>query len=193
VELEKGDAVAALATAQEAVEVGEFATSDMERGLAHLTLGYAASATGALGRAQEAFAEAEQLFDGLDATVLSREARAGRAGALAAAGRPGEAAQLLEDVLEHLDLAGLEGSLRLGAVLLTCCEVLAAAGHPRADEVLAQARATLQEAAGRIGDEAMASRFLGTPLVARILAGSAAAGSGADASAQGPVTAPPPD
>jgi hypothetical protein len=46
-----------------------------------------------------------------------------------------------------------------------------AAGDPRADGVLAQARAYLQEYADGIGDEQMAAGFLSLPVHQQLLAG----------------------
>ena len=55
-------------------------------------------------------------------------------------------------------------------MLRTCHRILVAAGDPRADSVLAQARAYLREYAEGIGDEEMAAGFLSLPVHRELLA-----------------------
>lgn len=79
-------------------------------------------------------------------------------------------------------------------MLLTSWNVLDVARDPRAPEVPARARSTLREAAERIGGEAMAERFLRTPLHARLMAAVPEHGprDGVDGVAQAPCAAPGP-
>jgi len=65
------------------------------------------------------------------------------------------------DVLAYLNAGGpLAGGNRPFWAHLTCCQVLAAAGDPRAAEMLERGHAQLMEWAGRISDEAMRRSFL---------------------------------
>jgi hypothetical protein len=68
-----------------------------------------------------------------------------------------------------MDAHGLAGAIRVGVVLVTCWDVLSAAGDPRAPGVLATARAYLDDRAALIDDEEMRAAFLATPAIARLL------------------------
>jgi hypothetical protein len=80
-----------------------------------------------------------------------------------------DAVRLVEGVYDHLDRDSLAGTLRTTAVLDTCWRVLAAAGDPRADGLLARAQTLLREASDTVGDPAMAAQFLRVPANARLL------------------------
>ncbi len=110
--LERGDAEDALSAAQEADEAGELALSAMERGHAQLVLGYAQLANAQPSAAVGTFSLSEESFRSVEADALVREAKVGRAAAVAALGEVSDAVRLVEEVLDHLDAAGLEGSAR---------------------------------------------------------------------------------
>ena len=158
----------ALATAREAVEVSRTTQSDLDRGHAHLGLGYAALAAGNQDEAEQGFDEAITFFSGLH--LATREAVTGLAGVALAHGDVDRAVALVDPLLDHLDADGLSGTVLPGEVLRTCHRVLLAAGDPRAASVLARARAYLREYAEGIGDAEMATGFLSLPVHQELLA-----------------------
>ena len=168
-ELEREDHPRALQLAREADEVSEHAMSGMERGHAKLVRGYAELASGHAAVAERAFTAAEEAYQGIELAVGEREARVGRAAVLLAGHRVADAVRLVEEALDHLDRDSLVGTLRTTVVLDTCWRVLAAAGDPRADDVLARAQTLVREASDTVGDPDMAARFLRVPANARLL------------------------
>ncbi|MET0999396.1 MAG: adenylate/guanylate cyclase domain-containing protein, partial [Marmoricola sp.] len=159
----------ALSRAREAVEVSRTTQSDLDRGHAHLGLGYAALAAGKWDEAEQGFDEATTFFSGLH--LATRESITGLAAVALARGDVARASALVEPLLAHLDVEGLSGTVLPGEMLRTCHRILVAAGDPRADTVLAQARAYLEEYAAGIGDEEMAAGFLSVPVHRELLDG----------------------
>ncbi len=67
----------------------------------------------------------------------------------------------MQTLLTHLAAGGtLEGTDKRRIIQLTCHQVLARAGDPRAAELLAVAHADLEALAATIGDSALRQRFL---------------------------------
>ena len=116
------------------VEVGEQASSDLDRGYAHLSVGYALRWKGRYDEADDHFDRAHALFDG----PLPRHAdprvhrRAGVGGRLP--GSRSEAVGLLEPVLDHLSPAEMVGACLPATMLRGCVEVLRLADDPRRDD-----------------------------------------------------------
>ena len=158
----------ALATAREAVEVSRTTQSDLDRGHAQVGLGYAALAAGRWDEAEEGFDEAITFFSGLH--LATREPITGLAAVALGRGDLDRATALVEPLLGQLDAEGLSGTVLPGEMLRTCHRILVAAGDPRADSVLAQARAYLREYADGIGDEDLAAGFLALPVHRELLA-----------------------
>ena len=175
-ELEREHPDEALAHAQAAVLAGERVSSPLDQGHAHLALGYAALLTGDLRAAETAFSTAVELFTEVEVPALLLEARIGLAGVALADGRLPDAVATVAEVRGQLDRTMLAGVDRPGAVLRTCWQVLAQAGHPNADLVLADARAFLLESADAIGDEQMRAGYLAVPVNAALVAAEPVAG-----------------
>jgi hypothetical protein len=172
VELAAGDLDAALDLAHEATSVSATVASDLDRGHAHQSLGYAAAARGLWEEAEAAFVAGQELFTGLDLPALVRECVTGQAGAVAGRGDLAAAVTMLEPVLGHLDVARLSGTTMPGDMLLTCHRLLAEAGDARAEAVLDAARTYLRTMAEEVGDPDLAAGYLALrPHVALMSAG----------------------
>jgi tetratricopeptide (TPR) repeat protein len=169
-ELERQRPDEALARARAAVLASERVSSPLDRGHAHLALGYAAVGTGDLGTAKAAFSAAAEMFTEVEVPPLLLEARVGLADVAIGEGELAEAIALVTEVRGQLDRTVLAGIDRPGAMLRTCWQVLAKAGDPDADLVLAEARRYLLECADSIGDEGMRSGFLAVPVNAELVA-----------------------
>ncbi|MEA3439007.1 MAG: hypothetical protein U9R58_01875 [Chloroflexota bacterium] len=66
----------------------------------------------------------------------------------------------MEEILTHLETASLDGTLEPYRIYLTCYQVLSANQDPRANEILANAYALLQERAENIADDSISRSFL---------------------------------
>ena len=89
------------------------------------------------------------------------EPLAGLARSYLAQGDLGQAQAHVAEILAYLDAGGsLNADCKPFWTYLTCCQVLDAAGDPRAVEILAKAYAQLQEWAARIPDDALRRSFL---------------------------------
>ncbi|MET0999443.1 MAG: adenylate/guanylate cyclase domain-containing protein [Marmoricola sp.] len=159
-ELAAGNRDLALDLGREGAEVMGRVASGLDRGNAHLSHGYVASAAGLWDEAQAAFADAHTGFLETELEPLVREATVGLAGVEAARGRHADALERLGPVLEHLDATGLSQTWRPGEMLLCCHRVLVGAGDPRADDVLRQARTYLAAMAEEVGDPELVAGFL---------------------------------
>ena len=155
----QGDDTLALELAQSAVAIahsvkdsGIEATALVRLGDAELALGRHAAATAAFERAHA-----------LDVAVgdPGYRAAAGMARVALARGDAAGALLRLERLLVHLAIDGtLVGTDQPQLIWLTCHQVLARAGDPRAAEVLASANATLQARAATINDATLRHSFL---------------------------------
>jgi tetratricopeptide (TPR) repeat protein len=161
---------AAVQIGLESVEVGRTASSDLDRGYTHLSVGYALRWAGRYDEADDHFAEATSLFDGLDLATLTRECTVGRAWAVAARGDHARAVAMVEPALDHLTAAAMVGTCLPATMLLGCVEVLRFAQDPRTEDTLARARAYLHEIAGEIDDPVLREGYLTIPPNAVLLA-----------------------
>ena len=153
------------------VEVGEKASSDLDRGYTHLSVGYALRWKGRYDEADEHFDRAQSLFAGLSLDALTRECTAARAWVVAYRGSVSSAVSLLEPVLDHLSHAEMVGACLPATMLRGCVEVLRLAGDPRAPSVLAAARTYIRETATEIGDPELEAGYLSIPPNAILLEG----------------------
>ncbi|KQT92242.1 hypothetical protein ASG49_09900 [Marmoricola sp. Leaf446] len=161
VDLVRGEVDAAVGHGREAVAIGADASSDLDRGQAHLGLGHAlVCSPDGLAEADEHFRQAAALFAAVDVAVPGRECAVGRARVASLRGEHDRAVALLEPVLDHLDHDELVGAALPATMLRGCVEVLRRAGDPRAETVLGQARAHLRETAARVGDDDLAAAYL---------------------------------
>ena len=168
-ELGRGDVDAALRRARQAADVSTRSLSALETAQAR-ALGYAAGAAGLWQEARPAFAAAAEVTDTLELPTLAREARAGLAGVERSEGDLEAAVALVRAVVPHLDVKGLEGSVSPGRVLLTCWQVLDAAGDPGARDVVGRAHTYLRARAAAVGDDELARQYLEVPVHAALLA-----------------------
>ena len=152
------------------VEVGQHVSSDLDRAYTHLSVGYALRWAERLDEADEHFAIAYDLFDGLSLGALTRECVAARAWVIAYRGEHRRAAAMLEPVLGHVDVEGMVGACLPATMLRGCVEVLRLAGDDRAAEVLERARAYLHDTAREIGDPDLEAGYLAIPPNAVLLA-----------------------
>jgi class 3 adenylate cyclase/tetratricopeptide (TPR) repeat protein len=152
------------------VEVGQHASSDLDRAYTHLSVGYALRWAGRLDEADEHFALAYDLFEGLSLDALTRECTAARAWVIGYRGDVPEAVALLEPVLGHFSRDQMLGSCLPATMLRGCVEVLRLAGDDRATEVLEQARAYLYDTAREIGDPDLEAGYLAIAPNAALLA-----------------------
>ena len=171
VHLEREAPKEAVDAAREACTVAELVASRLDQGTFRLTLGYAQEAVGELEAAEAAYGEAEAAFTEVETPISVREAVAGRARVQLARGDVDAAVELVRPLIAHLDRAGLDGAMRPCVVAETVWRVLAAAGEPGASEVLAAARAYVEDTAQRVGDAALRAGYLSVPVNARLLAG----------------------
>ena len=169
-ELGRGDVDAALRRARQAADVSTRSLSALETARAQLALGYAAAAAGLWQEARPAFVAAAEVTDTLELPTLAREARAGLAGVERSEGDLEAAVALVRAVVPHLDVKGLEGSVSPGRVLLTCWQVLDAAGDPGARDVVGRAHTYLRARAAAVGDDELARQYLEVPVHAALLA-----------------------
>lgn len=161
VDLVRGDVASAVTHGRAAVTIGADASSDLDRGQAHLGLGYAlVRSEDGLDEADEHFAEAAALFAAVDVAVPARESTVGRARVASLQGDHARAVDLLDPVLDHLDHDDLLGTVLPATMLRSCVEVLRRAGDPRAATVLEQAREHVRRTAVDVEDDALAAAYL---------------------------------
>ena len=123
-------------------------------------IGNAELALGRLNAAAAAFERARAVALAAD-TEARHDAAAGVARVALAQGDMAVAMQAVEGLLGHLAGAGtLEGTDGPRLITLTCHQVLARAGDPRAAQVLATAHAGLQTLADAITETALRHSFL---------------------------------
>lgn len=118
-----------------------------------LASGRTEAAAAAYGRARTIAIEHDE--------TLRFDAAAGLARVAMACGDHAAALQALDDVLVHLAAGGvLDGTESRQRIRITCVQVLAAAGDPRAEAMLALAHADLQRQAAGIEDPVLRHHFL---------------------------------
>ncbi len=168
--LQQGDLEGARVASREALACSEQVASPMDRAHALLGEGYATFECGDLAAADAAFRCAAEVFGELDVAIGRREALAGQARTALAQGDAAGAVRLLEEVLPHLGRSGLDGTVRLAAMLENCWRVVAEAGDPRAADTLRAGQAYLRGTADLITDPEQRAGFLAVPVNAALLA-----------------------
>lgn len=148
----------ALAHGRHAGEMAKQINSPFWEGVALTTIGHALAGLERWSEAAEAHQQALALLEGQQ---LAIDSQAGLAYIYLAEGRLGEAVAQIEPVIVHLDKGGnLDGTEDPFRILLTCYQVLAAAGDPRAKGVLAVAYGRLQAEASTIHSPEERRKFL---------------------------------
>jgi tetratricopeptide (TPR) repeat protein len=180
VEVDDGDAVAAVSCAREAVDLARSAGSPLAECQALDVLGWALLAPPRdPDEAGRAFAAAASVAADLGLPALAAEVAAGRAAAALAGGDAGAASVLLADQ-PVTDLG--RTTTAPARALLVAVEVCRAAGaEERSREVEARAREWLDEMAGRVGDAELLAGFRSVPGNAALERALALAGSSAEA------------
>ena len=158
--LRQGDDALALAHAQMALDIAiEVQSPDFET-IALCTLGNAELALGRYAAANAAFERARAAALLID-SATQHEAAAGLARVALAQDHVDEAMQVVQVLLRRLvEGISLEGTEAPHLIRLTCYQVLARAGDPRAAKLLATTRAELLAAAATIADAALRESFL---------------------------------
>jgi predicted ATPase/class 3 adenylate cyclase len=161
--LMQGEETRALALARQALDIAVAAQArDMEVD-ARLRLGDAELALGRRAEARQAYTQAREGASGIG-SPWQHEASAGLARVALAAGDDGAAQaamQALQPLLDHVAAGGtLDGTEVRRLIELTCHQVLARAGDPRADEWLVRAHGALMAQAEALSDAALRQGFL---------------------------------
>jgi tetratricopeptide (TPR) repeat protein len=121
--------------------------------LALRTVGHALNALARLGEALEAFQRALDLWQQLAHWGGAMVCLAGMGRISLAQGDLAAAQAHVEKILSYLKTGSRDGTEEPVRVYLTCYRVLQASGDPRADSILEEAHALLQERAATISDE----------------------------------------
>ena len=183
----QGDASHALVLARDALASAAGLQSAVTESQLLNRVGEAEMALGNAQLADAAFARAESLVGSIG-NGLEFDSMSGRARAALAMGDVDRAMESVEVLLSaHEGDAGL-GAADETLVLMTCHQVLANAGDPRAHSTLASVHAAMQVQAATISDDALRRSFLANvPLHRRIVEAWAAQGDPGPAR-QGPPT-----
>jgi class 3 adenylate cyclase/tetratricopeptide (TPR) repeat protein len=159
----QGDETRALALARQALDIAVAAQAHEEAVIAGLMLGEAELAAGRWAEARQAYAQARARALEIN-DPKQHDASAGLARVALTAGDAAGLRDALEALRPLLDastdggtLESAEGARRIE---LTCHQVLARAGDPRADAWLARAHSALMAQAEAIGDPALQQGFL---------------------------------
>jgi predicted ATPase/class 3 adenylate cyclase len=146
----EGDETHALALARQALDIAQAAQSRDEAVFATLRLGDAEGALGRLVEARQAYAQAQALARDYD-DPKQHDASAGLARVALAAGNAAAALAALQPLLDHTAAGGtLDGTDEPRRIELTCHQVLARAGDPRADAWFVRAHAAVMAQAEAI-------------------------------------------
>jgi len=158
--LRQGDDTLALTQAHQALELASAVQSPEFEAIALCALGNAELALGRHKAASTAFEQARVLALKLG-NATQYDASAGLARVALAQGDAATALQAVQTLLTHLADAGtFKGSEAPYLIRLSCHQVLARIGDPRATELLESAHAELQATAAAIADAALRQSFL---------------------------------
>lgn len=158
--LRQGDDTLALVQAHRALDLASAVQSPEFEAIALCALGNAELALGRHAAASAAFEQAQVLALKLG-NATQYDASAGLARAALAQGDAASALQAVQTLLTHLADGGtLKGTEAPYLIRLSCHQVLARAGDPRATELLESAHAELQATAAAIADAALRQSFL---------------------------------
>jgi tetratricopeptide (TPR) repeat protein len=131
------------------------------RAAAHRALGHLYREQGNAATARVCYLQALEFLRQSDFPPWNNESLAGLAAAEMAQGELDQAQVHVAEILAFLDGGGwLLGDCKPFWIYLVCTQVLAAAGDPRAGEILARAHTELQEWAAHCPDEATRRSFL---------------------------------
>ena len=144
----RGDAADALALSAQASELAQSLKDPDLRASLLGTRGHAHAALGQIEQAAACYRESVEIYHEIGRTTMPPEPIAGLARLALARDSVVEAMHLISDVIAHFDAGGtVEGTEDPLWIYLTCHQVLAAAGSPRAAEFLASAHQMLMQRA----------------------------------------------
>jgi hypothetical protein len=133
--------------------------------------GHAHVALDELAEAATCYQISLELFREIGRTTMPPEPIAGLARIALASGNVEGAMTAVAEIVAHLDGGGsIDGTEDPLWIYLTCHEVLAAAGSPRAGEFLTRAHGLLTERAAPLGDDERASFLAKVPTNRAVLA-----------------------
>ena len=177
VTLQRGDAAESLAWAGQSSELADrLGDRDLQAALANVS-GHALAALGRLDEAEERYCASAALFREIGRTTMPYEPLAGLARVALARGDLAAARATVDEIVAHFDAGGsVDGTEDPLWIHLTCHDVLALAGAPRAREFLERGHALLQQRSAAL-DAGERAAFLGNvPTHRRIVAAWRAAG-----------------
>jgi class 3 adenylate cyclase/tetratricopeptide (TPR) repeat protein len=151
---------AALEHSQQALALAQAAGYRALCAEAQTHAGHSLAALGRGAEAAQAYQAAEALYRQVEQPDRACEALAGQARLHLAQGALAQALALVEQILPSLGPSLVDNAEEGLRVYLTCCQVLQAAGDPRAQAVLASAQGLLQERAARLSNEAQRRAYL---------------------------------
>ncbi len=165
----QGSYQAAHQASQEALALArEFKLADEEIHALCLA-GHALLSQGRDSEASESYRRGLDLAKQRGSRRLFPELQAGSARVALAQNQPGQALQIVDELLtqlrraderQEIDAADLDGMEEPFWVLLTCCQALQAANDPRTEDILRSALRLLQDQAARLADETARRSFL---------------------------------
>jgi tetratricopeptide (TPR) repeat protein len=161
VTLQRGDAADSLGWAGQSSElVDRLGDRDLQAALANVS-GHALAALGRLDEAEERYRASAALFREIGRTTMPYEPLAGLARVALARGDVAAARATVDEIVAHFDSGGsVDGTEDPLWIHLTCHDVLAVAGAPRAREFLERGHALLQQRSAAL-DAGERDAFLG--------------------------------
>ena len=157
----RGDAPGSIEWSNQASEIAQHLNDPDLRAALMCTRGHAFAAMQRVAEAAASYQESVSIYHALGRNTMPPEPIAGLARLALARGAVVEAMHIAADIVAHFDAGGsVDGTEDPLWIHLTCHQVLAAAGSPRAGEFLARAHDLLMQRAAPLEDAERAT-FLG--------------------------------
>jgi tetratricopeptide (TPR) repeat protein len=173
----RGDAAGSIESSTAAMHLAEELKDRDLQAILGCVRAHAHAALGKWDEATACYQASLELFRELGRTTMPPEPIAGLARIALARGDADAAATTIAEAIVHFDAGGsVDGTEDPIWIYLTCHQVLAATGSPRAAEFLDRAHALLSERAAPLGDGERASFLANVPTHRAVAAAWAAAG-----------------
>ena len=173
----RGDAAGSIEWATQAMQLAEDLKDRDLQAILRCVRAHAHAALGEWDEASACYGASLALFREIGRTTMPPEPIAGLARVALARGDVEGAMATIAEVVAHFDGGGsVDGTEDPLWIYLTCHEVLAAAGSPRAAEFLDRAHDLLSERAAPLGDAERASFLANVPTNRAVVAASTASG-----------------